>query len=242
LVVYTDGSARGSNLGPAGAGFFIPNVDVRLRKGGYAALGITTNNRAEVMAIYMVIRALSHVHDTPKKIVIATDSKYAIGTLSLGHSTRANPRLIEATKRALASSIHSISFIKVPAHCGVSGNEIADRIANIGTDRSAVGEGVAVATRVDAQPPPPPVFLSPGELHDTIAATRARPPLRLEPPEENILDPLSDTSDEDIEHLTQIFEILRDHHSRRDECLVVWCCCLVLCGVVMRGVLCIQYS
>jgi hypothetical protein len=59
-VIYTDGSAVGTNPGPAGAGYYIPNLSICLRRGEFAALGVSTNNRAEFMAIFLAINAADH--------------------------------------------------------------------------------------------------------------------------------------------------------------------------------------
>jgi ribonuclease HI len=176
-VIYTDGSAVGTNPGPAGAGYYIPNLSICLRRGEFAALGVSTNNRAEIMAIFLAINAADHWFKSPRKIVIMTDSLFAIGVLDKGHSTKSSPILIAITKTLREMSRHEISFIHCPAHCGLMGNEIADRIANRGSAESSQGTGTPILQRTMMLPASPPNFMSATSLFEAIASAGRRPPV-----------------------------------------------------------------
>jgi ribonuclease HI len=57
-----------------------------------------------------------------------TDSKYAIGVLSMGWKAKANQELIVKVKQAL-KRLTDIELIHVPGHAGVILNERADVLA-----------------------------------------------------------------------------------------------------------------
>ncbi len=125
IHVYTDGACTG-NPGPMGIGVVI--LDATLEKGHRrelsSFLGTGTNNIAELTAIE---RGLS---DLPRhrKVVVYSDSSYAIGVLAQGWRARANQELIAGLRRLLGE-FKSVSFIKVAGHAGVVENERCDQLA-----------------------------------------------------------------------------------------------------------------
>jgi ribonuclease HI len=122
-IAYTDGACSG-NPGPAGSGVTIIAPDGKIFD-GYYNLGTSTNNVAELTAILRAVEAIPA--DAPR-IVVYTDSKYAIGVLTLGWKAKANQELIAQTKRALASR-KNVRLVYVAAHVGVTMNERADELA-----------------------------------------------------------------------------------------------------------------
>ena len=122
ITIYTDGASSG-NPGPAGLGVLLLWRDKRREIQRF--LGEATNNQAELEAVLAGLRAVKRP-DLP--VAVHTDSEYAIGVLEGGHKVKANAALVaeihEEMKRFAA-----LSFVKVPAHAGVPGNERADRLA-----------------------------------------------------------------------------------------------------------------
>jgi ribonuclease HI len=120
-IAYTDGACSG-NPGPAGAGFIVIPPGESPRE-GCESLGIGTNNVAEITAILRAIEGI------PKTVVavVHTDSKYAIGVLSLGWKAKANKELIARTRAALEG--RRVRFVYVPGHAGIPLNERADELA-----------------------------------------------------------------------------------------------------------------
>jgi ribonuclease HI len=121
-IAYTDGACTG-NPGPAGSGLVLLDPSGKLIKESYRYLGRGTNNVAELTAISMVFDHL------PKgsSVLVHTDSKYAIGVLTLGWKAKANGDLIAAIKKRIAAQPTKMKY--VPGHSGIALNERADELA-----------------------------------------------------------------------------------------------------------------
>jgi ribonuclease HI len=122
IIVYADGACSG-NPGPAGVGVVIQ--DERGRHELAHFLGEATNNIAELTAI---LEAAQAIEDRSRPVRIHTDSKYAIGVLSLGWKAKANTELVERVRQAL-KPFSDLKLIHVPGHAGVVLNERADALA-----------------------------------------------------------------------------------------------------------------
>jgi ribonuclease HI len=122
IIVYADGACSG-NPGPAGIGVVIQ--DERGRHELSQFLGEGTNNIAELSAIFEAAQA---IEARQRPLRIHTDSKYAIGVLSLGWKAKANAELVARVKHALAP-FTDLKLIHVPGHAGVVLNERADVLA-----------------------------------------------------------------------------------------------------------------
>lgn len=89
-------------------------------------LGYGTNQQAELMAVR---EALLKVRDRPgSHVIIYTDSRYAIGCLTLDWKIRANAELVASVRRLIAEC-GRFEMRKVAGHAGDESNEIADRLA-----------------------------------------------------------------------------------------------------------------
>lgn len=131
IVIYTDGASSG-NPGPAGLGVLMLFKEHRREIQRF--LGKATNNHAELEAVLVALRA---VKKPTLPVAIHTDSEYVIGVLTKGHKVKANTELVAAIQTEM-TRFPNLSFIKVPAHAGVAGNERADRLA-----RDAIRTGKA---------------------------------------------------------------------------------------------------
>lgn len=135
MLVYTDGSCSNKKGGYA---FIVINDKDVVEK--YDKMdGECTNNIAELTAIY---QALLYVKDLDEKIIIRSDSEYAILSLTQylkkwklnGYKTANNQPI---KNKALILSIDAllttnIKFEHVRAHQGEQYNERADYLANLG--------------------------------------------------------------------------------------------------------------
>jgi ribonuclease HI len=122
IIVYADGACSG-NPGPAGIGVVIQ--DERGRHELSQFLGVATNNIAELTA---VLEAAAAIEDPTRPVRIHTDSKYAIGVLSMGWKAKANTELVAKVREAL-KPFKDLQLIHVPGHAGVLLNERADALA-----------------------------------------------------------------------------------------------------------------
>jgi ribonuclease HI len=116
---------------------------------GYAFLGTATNNVAEISGVLLSVEAIPTAAES---IAIHTDSKYAIGVLSLGWKAKVNADLIRKTRDVLTG--RRARFVHVPGHAGVPMNERADELAREAIVRRA-SQPLPKDLTVDGQLLPP---------------------------------------------------------------------------------------
>ncbi|HEU4386192.1 MAG TPA: ribonuclease HI [Blastocatellia bacterium] len=135
VIIYTDGACLG-NPGPGGYGVvMLYGGHRRELSGGYR---LTTNNRMEMMAAIVALRALKQ----HCKVTLHSDSQYLINAITKGWAERwrqngwvrnkqkekaVNPDLWEEML-ALCEK-HQVEFRWVRGHSGVTENERADRLS-----------------------------------------------------------------------------------------------------------------
>jgi len=129
VVIFTDGASSG-NPGPSGIGVVMRHG--KNEKEISQAIGMATNNIAELEAIRAGLAALKNTH---LPVRIFTDSTYAQGVLSLGWKAKKNTALVQAIRR-LMGQFDDIELIKVPGHSGIADNERADRLAVAGVRKN----------------------------------------------------------------------------------------------------------
>lgn len=131
IRAFTDGSCIG-NPGPGGWAYLMLNGSEpgRSMSGGEAH---TTNNRMELTAAIMALRALP----AGSTAEIVTDSRYVIGAARGFRKVRKmkNPDLVHAL-RAAADGL-TLKWTWVRGHNGHRENEIVDRLANTAASRAA---------------------------------------------------------------------------------------------------------
>ena len=124
IVIYTDGSYD-PNTNRAGCGILIQYNERTIEK------SLRVNNHAsslqtELLAIYF---ALDLVQGQSKhtNTVLMTDSLAAMQTIQSPRVTD-NTQIVHSIKDLLAEC-YNVTFIWVPSHCGIRGNEVADKLA-----------------------------------------------------------------------------------------------------------------
>jgi len=175
-VAYTDGSKL--DPGRAGAGVYYPkSSDSTLdtspplplegalmrhapKKPAWRActfVGVQNSLRAELVALLQAVLLRSD----HARLAVFTDCLTALHlikkywavphTMALHHELP----LIKAIADAVASSTWGVDFVKVKAHAGLHGNEVADRIANLaaGSKTDNVPEGVLHLTDTESTHP-----------------------------------------------------------------------------------------
>lgn len=134
VEIYTDGACSG-NPGPGGYGVVLLHGTRRKEiSGGYS---LTTNNRMELMAAIVGLRALKQ----KCKVRLHSDSQYLVNALTKGwaETWRKNDWKRNRKEKALNPDLwaelldltekHDVEFVWVPAHSGIPENERADRLS-----------------------------------------------------------------------------------------------------------------
>lgn len=122
VTIYTDGASSG-NPGPSGIGIVMEYKGQKKEFSHY--IGISTNNIAELEAIRT---ALTMIRKSHIPIRLYTDSAYAVGLLQKGWKPKKNQELVKEILQII-QRFQDIRLIKVSGHSGLSGNELADRLA-----------------------------------------------------------------------------------------------------------------
>jgi len=143
IRVYTDGSALG-NPGPGGYGVVMEFGDKRKELSD--GFRLTTNNRMELLA---VIVALEAIKKSGWKVLVTSDSKYVVDSVTKGwlagwvkknFKGKKNPDLWK--RYLIAAKDHDVKFHWVKGHAGHPQNERCDELAvdaangkNLGSDQ-----------------------------------------------------------------------------------------------------------
>jgi ribonuclease HI len=122
-TIYTDGSCLKNPGGPGGyaAVIFRDEELIEEVSGGDA---VTTNNRMELMAAVVGLRAVRE----PSVITLYSDSQYLIKTLTQGWKRMKNADLW--VQLDAAAKPHRVSWQRIRGHNGNPGNVRADALAN----------------------------------------------------------------------------------------------------------------
>jgi ribonuclease HI len=126
IQAYTDGSADGA-IRNGGAGVYIRYPNNREDRYQLPTGAHSTNFKAEIEAIRKAAEVL--VDENMPKIVILTDA------LSVLQSLETEDKNMNELSTALAVLCEGRTVVLqwIPSHCGISGNEEADRLAKAGT-------------------------------------------------------------------------------------------------------------
>ena len=101
----------------------------------YQALGQGTNNRGEIWAVGMALDYIISLGIPLKKLHFCTDSKLVIRVRTLKASPKKHIDLFRFID-TLSKQFPAIDYIWVPGHSGIYGNDLADRLANLGSTKS----------------------------------------------------------------------------------------------------------
>lgn len=148
IQIFTDGSALG-NPGPGGLGIVIIKDGNLHYSRSVASPKIVTNNRMELLAIYMSLKLLNEnpTEFKSQDISITSDSKYVLDSILKGWATNwirkkdtGRPNydlwLLTISQYDIARSEYSLELLWVKGHAGNEYNELADRLACQGSAES----------------------------------------------------------------------------------------------------------
>lgn len=140
VTIYTDGGCI-KNPGPGGYGVVLLCGDWRQELSG--GFRLTTNNRMEIMAAIVGLKALK----TRCKVTLYTDSQYLVNSIMKGWAQRwrANGWMRDKKEKALNSDLweqlldlcnrHKVKFIWIKGHAGNPENERCDELSRQAAQR-----------------------------------------------------------------------------------------------------------
>ncbi|KAF0303571.1 putative RNA-directed DNA polymerase from transposon BS [Amphibalanus amphitrite] len=158
--LWTDGSAAGG-VSRGGAGAVLVWPDEETEELRVPAGQLCSSYRAEMVALVTGLETLTQRDiDQDLPIVVCTDSLSAVATLRNGPAAQTSPLGVAAWRAmfALSDNGRKIHVQWVPSHCGVEGNERADRVAreaaelpqdSVPADIRTITRAVARAARDD---------------------------------------------------------------------------------------------
>ena len=132
LVIYTDAS---KNSNGTAAAFTIPQLKVD----GFAKLSNHISiYSAELTAIYISLEwLLTNPTHCCSNILIASDSLSGLQSLQTGKSAQ-KPNLINSIIENITRIDRNFTFLWIPSHIGIPGNEYVDSIAVLATERPTI--------------------------------------------------------------------------------------------------------
>ena len=128
--VYTDGSADRA-VQNGGAGVYIQYTNGETEKNSSATGTYSTNFRAETEAIRTAVSCLLKNSNTSGNIVLLSDALSVLQALS----SKDTDLLDLSDSLDLLTQSHVVVLQWIPAHCGVPGNETADKLAKEGAGK-----------------------------------------------------------------------------------------------------------
>ncbi len=127
IRIYTDGSCKPTNPGPAGFGVVVI-MDGEVIAASSTYIGVATNNVAELKAVEYAMVFLESLKLEWEPTVIVSDSQYVIGLMEKNWTARKNQELVKSMRKRL-ENFPNLSFEWVKGHNGDQYNEVADTLA-----------------------------------------------------------------------------------------------------------------
>jgi ribonuclease HI len=131
VEIFTDGSTSGQQMN-GGAGVFVQDRNGNtLHEEARAAGELCSSYDGECVAILAAYEWIAS-RDSKETIAIFTDSQSMISALE-SNDWRNQHEWMRLLKKKISNSKRDITICWIPSHCGVYGNEKADRLAERGT-------------------------------------------------------------------------------------------------------------
>lgn len=141
IEIYTDGACKG-NPGKGGWGVFVKQTKEEI----FGGESLTTNNRMELTAVIKTLEYICLKNCKMTNFIIFTDSQYVYKGITewmknwkkngWKNSKKQTVVNVDLWKQFddLAQKIENVAYKWVRGHCGNEGNEMADLLANKGTE------------------------------------------------------------------------------------------------------------
>lgn len=129
LTIYTDGAARSNPLGNAAIGVVIKDAENETVKTISQHIGITSNNRAEYLAIIAALETAQQM--SAEEIILYSDSELVVRQINGRYRVRnAGLKPLYQKAKALINSFQRFNMIHIPRE----NNREADKLANLALD------------------------------------------------------------------------------------------------------------
>ena len=131
--IYTDASKTAD--GKTAAAFYVPGHQIK------HFVRLTDNITifaAELTAIKLAVHWVSSaLSNSVTAVTIFSDSLSSLNAIETGKSA-CRPKLLQEVLEIVSNITTKITFVWIPSHIGLLGNEIVDKLANSGIDRATV--------------------------------------------------------------------------------------------------------
>ena len=145
LQIFTDGSVTSS--GESGFGFYIPALNVNKSFHIGKGKGIFTSE------LYAILMSLNYVYDTNYdiyKLAVCVDSKSVLQTIENWNFCSSRSDLVFEIRflvHILSIKGIEVSFVWIPSHVGIRGNERADLLAKKGALNDNDGNAISLSIK-----------------------------------------------------------------------------------------------
>lgn len=136
ITMYTDGACSG-NPGPGGYGTVL--ISGKHRKNLAEGYNLTTNNRMELLAVIVGLEALKEaacevtIYSDSKYVVDSVEKKWVLAWEKKRFKDKKNPDLWMRFLKIYRK--HQVKFIWVKGHADIPGNELADKLAVVASQK-----------------------------------------------------------------------------------------------------------
>jgi ribonuclease HI len=154
ILCYTDGGCLNKlPTRPCGAGVYIKYPPAISDRNTYLSqgLGRGSNNIGEIAAVGLAMEdMLKRELPMNAAVFLFSDSKYTLNAVQGKQRIKRNAKLIRTVKHMVSKVNNKITgnvnFQWTAGHAGITGNEIADKLATIGTKNSISNTSSSIST------------------------------------------------------------------------------------------------